>query len=160
MFFYAQLELASRTLRYVNAGHNPPFLVRRSGSDVEITALSAGGTVLGLFPDMPFEEAAVPLGPGDVLVAFTDGVTEALNAEGEGVTGKSGSRWCCRRRPQALRISWLASSQTLSGNGLGPPSSTTTSRSSSSPWTRCRLKPARVFHRPALSGNDRVRILT
>jgi putative ABC transport system permease protein len=82
-FFYAQLDPGGRTLRYVNAGHNPPYLVRRSGDGVNITALTAGGTVLGLFPDMPFEDAVVSLHPGDVLVAFTDGVTEALNAQGE-----------------------------------------------------------------------------
>jgi serine phosphatase RsbU (regulator of sigma subunit) len=82
-FFYAHLDPGGRTLRYVNAGHNPPYLVRRSGGPVEITPLSAGGTVLGLFPDMSFDEAVVFLHPGDVLVAYTDGVTEALNAEGE-----------------------------------------------------------------------------
>lgn len=82
-FFYAHLDPGGRTLRYVNVGHNPPYLVRRSGGPVEIAPLSAGGTVLGLFPDMSFDEAVVFLHPGDVLVAYTDGVTEALNAEGE-----------------------------------------------------------------------------
>ena len=78
-FFYAQLEDRGRTLRYVNAGHNPPYLMRKS----EITGLSTGGTVLGLFPEVQYEEARLDLQPGDVFIAFTDGVTEALNIAGE-----------------------------------------------------------------------------
>jgi putative ABC transport system permease protein len=87
-FFYAQLDQRNRQLRYVNAGHNPPYLLR-SGSLPAATAnlartqveeLSIGGTVLGLFPEMSYQEGTVDLRPGDVLVAFTDGVTEALNS--------------------------------------------------------------------------------
>jgi serine phosphatase RsbU (regulator of sigma subunit) len=81
-FFYAQLDNRSRRLRYVNAGHNPPYLVRRT-EGVEIQELQAGGTVLGLFPEVTYTEEAIDLCPGDLLVAFTDGVPEALNAEGE-----------------------------------------------------------------------------
>jgi predicted permease len=90
-FFYAQLDERSRELRYVNAGHNPPFLLRRvdgnaagaAAEATEIVELKTGGTVLGLFPEMAYEEAVVNLRSGDVLVAFTDGVTEALNAADE-----------------------------------------------------------------------------
>ena len=82
-FFYAQFEKSGKRLRYVNAGHNPPFLMRRTGADLEITELTAGGTVIGLFPEVKSEDAAIDLQPGDVLLAFTDGVTEAHNAEGE-----------------------------------------------------------------------------
>jgi putative ABC transport system permease protein len=82
-FFYAQLDARGRRLRYVNAGHNPPYLVRRVAADVEVTELSAGGTVLGLFPEIAYQDAQIDLCPGDLLVAFTDGVTEALDAAGE-----------------------------------------------------------------------------
>jgi sigma-B regulation protein RsbU (phosphoserine phosphatase) len=89
-FFYAQLDEESRELRYVNAGHNPPYLVRinrpangPSEGSVEIQELKTGGTVIGLFPGMAYEEGSVRLQTGDVLVAFTDGVTEALNAADE-----------------------------------------------------------------------------
>jgi serine phosphatase RsbU (regulator of sigma subunit) len=82
-FFYAQLEERTGHLRYVNAGHNPPYLVRRTDGGVEITELGIGGTVLGLFDEVEYEEAHVDLLPGDLLVAFTDGVTEAVNAAGE-----------------------------------------------------------------------------
>jgi putative ABC transport system permease protein len=82
-FFYAQIEDHGRRLRYVNAGHNPPYLVRRSGACANIVELRTGGTVLGLFPEVAYEEGHVDLRPGDVVVAFTDGVTDALNHEGE-----------------------------------------------------------------------------
>jgi putative ABC transport system permease protein len=82
-FFYARLDERTGRLRYVNAGHNPPYLVRRTETGVEITELRAGGTVLGLFEEAGWEEAMVDLRSGDLLVAFTDGVPEAVNAGGE-----------------------------------------------------------------------------
>jgi predicted permease len=82
-FFYAQLDLRNRRLRYVNAGHNPPFLVRRVAEDVTMMDLTAGGTVLGLFPDVQYEDGEIDLRAGDLLVAYTDGVTEARNADGD-----------------------------------------------------------------------------
>jgi sigma-B regulation protein RsbU (phosphoserine phosphatase) len=88
-FFYAQLDEPRRHLRYVNAGHNAPYLLRAAPSSTagsappEIEQLSAGGTVVGMFPDTRYEEATVALRPGDVLLAFTDGVPEAHNPENE-----------------------------------------------------------------------------
>jgi sigma-B regulation protein RsbU (phosphoserine phosphatase) len=82
-FFYAQIDEHGRRLRYVNAGHNPPYLVRGGSPEIEIVELSAGGAPLGLFPASDYQEAEMPLRAGDLLVAFTDGVTEALNTEDE-----------------------------------------------------------------------------
>jgi len=82
-FFYAQMEDDGRKLRYVNAGHNPPYLARRAESGVEIAELTAGGAPLGLLPDARYQEAETELRSGDLLVAFTDGVPEALNDAGE-----------------------------------------------------------------------------
>jgi phosphoserine phosphatase RsbU/P len=82
-FFYAQVDERGQRLRYVNAGHNPPYLVRRANGVTEIIELHIGGTVLGLFPDIEFQEAQIDLRAGDLLVAFTDGLTDALNAAGE-----------------------------------------------------------------------------
>jgi len=82
-FFYAQVEDRGQRLRYVNAGHNPPYLVRGANGATEIIELCAGGTVLGLFPEVEFQEADIDLRTGDLLVAFTDGVTDALNSAGE-----------------------------------------------------------------------------
>jgi predicted permease len=78
-FFYAQVDPESRQLRYVNAGHNPPYLIRsaKRPGDADIQELASGGTVVGMFPEMGYEESTVDLCPGDVLLAFTDGVTEA-----------------------------------------------------------------------------------
>jgi putative ABC transport system permease protein len=75
-FFYAQIDEQTRELRYVNAGHNPPYLLRLAAG---IEELATGGTVIGMFPQASYEEAKVELQPGDVLVVFTDGVTEALS---------------------------------------------------------------------------------
>jgi sigma-B regulation protein RsbU (phosphoserine phosphatase) len=86
-FFYAQLD--ERRLRYVNAGHNAPYLFRAGrrstadGASSDIEQLTVGGTVVGMFPEMGYEEATVELCPGDVLLAFTDGVPEAQNPENE-----------------------------------------------------------------------------
>ena len=84
-FFYAQLDDRRRQLRYVNAGHNAPYLLRagRRSTAGEIEELSTGGTVVGMFPEMEYEEATVELCPGDVLLAFTDGIPEAHNPEDE-----------------------------------------------------------------------------
>lgn len=64
-------------LAYVNAGHNPPYLLRDGGQQ----RLTGGGMPLGLFPDASYELQKIRLQPGDTLVCFTDGVTEAMNAE-------------------------------------------------------------------------------
>jgi predicted permease len=88
-FFYAELDQQRRQLRYVNAGHNPPYLFRANrpstadSDSPEIEQLSTGGTVVGMFPEMSYEEATVELDSGDVLLAFTDGVPEAHNAEND-----------------------------------------------------------------------------
>jgi sigma-B regulation protein RsbU (phosphoserine phosphatase) len=63
----------------VNAGHNAPMLFRREGSSWHITRLDIGGVVVGLFPDFQYQQATLTLAPGDRLVAFTDGISEAMN---------------------------------------------------------------------------------
>ncbi|MGB7921786.1 MAG: SpoIIE family protein phosphatase [Pyrinomonadaceae bacterium] len=122
-FFYAQLDERSRRLTYVNAGHNPPFLMRAApmeddeaaprvllscnraaanGAGVAVleapvapaadtvdararlhAMLTSGGPVIGVFSDCVYEQETIQLERGDVLVAYTDGVTEALSEEGE-----------------------------------------------------------------------------
>jgi len=78
--FYAVYSDSERALTFVNAGHNPPLLVRADG---RVERLSAGGPVIGLFPDVTFTTGDLHVGDGDHLVLYTDGVTEALNDEGE-----------------------------------------------------------------------------
>lgn len=125
-FFYAQYEESTRRLTYVNAGHNPPLLIRPANRDELIplllpspfeadtsaalkkrrpglpilvesveeqvvapetqfncTQLKTGGMVIGLFEDCSYEEDTVQLQSGDLLITYTDGLTEALNRHGE-----------------------------------------------------------------------------
>lgn len=77
--FYGVFLGATRLLHYVNAGHNPPMVIRRDGS---VTWLAAGGAPVGMFPDSTYEESMVQLHPGDLVLAYTDGVTEAVNPSG------------------------------------------------------------------------------
>lgn len=79
-FFYAQLNGASGRLHYANAGHNAPFLVRRDGTHAR---LAEGGGVLGVFAEQNFSAGTVQLAPGDRVILFTDGVTEACDPTGE-----------------------------------------------------------------------------
>lgn len=95
--FYGVFDGATRTLRYTNAGHPPPMLVRR---DSTVDWLETGGAPVGLLSDPGYEEGAVQLHPGDLLLAFTDGVTEAVNPAGEewGVDGLRQAVTRCRGR--------------------------------------------------------------
>lgn len=76
--FYAILETESGQLTYTNAGHNPPLLFR-PGS-VQIQELHAQGIVLGIFGEVELEDLEVTIEPGDYVVFYTDGVTEAMDA--------------------------------------------------------------------------------
>jgi sigma-B regulation protein RsbU (phosphoserine phosphatase) len=79
-FFYSQYEANTRVLQYVNAGHNPPMIFKASG---DVVRLDVGGPVIGLIEGCVYEQATVTLDPGDVLVAYTDGVSEAMNSDDE-----------------------------------------------------------------------------
>ncbi len=79
-FFYAQLDGPARLLQYTNAGHNAPILLHRDGA---YERLETGGGVLGVFPHQTFAAGAAKLAPGDRVIFFTDGVTEACDAAGE-----------------------------------------------------------------------------
>jgi serine phosphatase RsbU (regulator of sigma subunit) len=76
--FFGVLDPLGR-LAYCNAGHNPPFLFSRDGT----RRLEAGGLVLGLFANATYDEEVVQLAPGDTVIVFSDGVSEALNEAGE-----------------------------------------------------------------------------
>ncbi|HEX9009443.1 MAG TPA: PP2C family protein-serine/threonine phosphatase [Holophagaceae bacterium] len=78
--FAASLNPETGDCRYVNGGHNPPLLVRATG---EVVRLAPTGPMVGLLPGVTFEEGRARMEPGDVLVAFTDGLVEAENAAGE-----------------------------------------------------------------------------
>jgi serine phosphatase RsbU (regulator of sigma subunit) len=88
--FFGDYDEAGGTFRYANCGHNPPLLLRKAkdtnaqtGAGLKVEWLQPTCTVLGLFPDWECQLEEVKLAPGDTLVLYTDGVTEAMSLEGE-----------------------------------------------------------------------------
>jgi serine phosphatase RsbU (regulator of sigma subunit) len=79
-FFMGRLDPASGRIRYVNAGHNPPVIVR---PDAPPETLVCGGMVLGMLENVPYEEGEAVLGPGEALLVFSDGVTETWSPDDE-----------------------------------------------------------------------------
>lgn len=77
--FYSVLDSSRNILTFVNAGHNPPLLLRNESG--ELIRLSTGGVVLGAIKGLKMDEKTIELYPGDLLVLYTDGVTEAINQE-------------------------------------------------------------------------------
>jgi sigma-B regulation protein RsbU (phosphoserine phosphatase) len=111
-FFYAEYEPGGRTLTYVNAGHNPPMLFRRNTDGLQVLRLEVGGTVIGLLERFPFEQASITLELGDLLVLYTDGVSEAMNPQDE--------EWGEARMMEALgRCHGLSAQQTLESTMAG-----------------------------------------
>jgi len=81
MLFYGVLSEQDRTLTYVNAGHNPPLLFR--GQEGSMVRLMPTGMFLGGLEHQAYSSSKVGIGPGDIAVLYTDGITEANNASGE-----------------------------------------------------------------------------
>jgi phosphoserine phosphatase RsbU/P len=83
-FFFAAFDPRTRLLDCVNAGHNPPVVLRRGpGGKTEIILIEANGPVVGLLPDAPYTEQSLQLRPGDLFVAYTDGISEAMTRREE-----------------------------------------------------------------------------
>ncbi len=80
-FFYGVIDTRSRRLTYVNAGHNPPMLLR-NGATAAIDRLPPTGMMLGPFTNQPVEQRSVALEPGDLLIAYSDGISDALDPDG------------------------------------------------------------------------------
>jgi phosphoserine phosphatase RsbU/P len=78
--FYGVLDAEQRTLAYTNAGHLRPILLNGARS---LQQLDNGGALLGVFPDWKYEDSVVQLSPGNRLLLFTDGITEAAKPDGE-----------------------------------------------------------------------------
>jgi len=78
--FYAELNPELGRLTFLNAGHNPPLIVHAGGT---MEQLASGGLPLGIMADAEFREGRTQLLPGDVLVIYSDGVSEAVNPTGE-----------------------------------------------------------------------------
>lgn len=80
-FFYAQYDSKTRKLVYVNAGHNPPYVLRGG----EMLRLADGGPVVGMLPPMivNYEQGEMQMEPGDILIGYTDGISEAMDTADE-----------------------------------------------------------------------------
>ena len=101
-FLLRSIDAHTLQLRYVNAGHNPPCLLR-CAADQSIQELPAGGTVIGLFPQSSYEEAVVELRPGDVLLAFTGTDDRSAESEGRGIRRRKAERPAVKHCPFAGR---------------------------------------------------------
>jgi sigma-B regulation protein RsbU (phosphoserine phosphatase) len=103
--FYGQYDRATRRLDYVNAGHNPPVVLRGA----EILRLEATGPVVGLLADAPYQQAYCQILAGDILIAFTDGMSEALTIDDEewGEERMIAAAQSCRALPPAAMIDSL-----------------------------------------------------
>jgi phosphoserine phosphatase RsbU/P len=78
--FYGVLHTVEGKITYCNAGHEQPILMGRDGL---LRRLDAGGIVLGILPEYPFAEGEMAIGPGETCVVFSDGISEAINPDGE-----------------------------------------------------------------------------
>lgn len=114
--FFGILDAKNHRITCVNAGHNPPFVFDAAG---EHRQLDPGGTILGFLEDFPFSETTLVLDPGDVLVVYSDGITEAINDKEEDfeesrlvetVRGKT------KQNPNQLVDTILQSVQTFTGD--------------------------------------------
>jgi phosphoserine phosphatase len=98
--FYAVLDPTTGDVAYSNAGNEAPFLLDGSG---ETTRLTTGGFVLGIVEDATFEEARIQLAPGGLLVICSDGITEALNPDGELFGSERTLALLCDNREKSAR---------------------------------------------------------
>ncbi len=79
-FFYALISTEKKRIVFTNAGHNPPILIRRDGT---ITFLQTGGIVIGFQPNIEYKQEELEFEPGDIILLYTDGITEAMNTAEE-----------------------------------------------------------------------------
>ena len=96
--FYGVINQKEHILTFVNAGHNPPLLVRANGS---LQSLKTGGLLLGAFPGVAYEQGVVTMAPGDLCFLYTDGVTEIRNEKGEEFGEERLRRFLLREQGQA-----------------------------------------------------------
>lgn len=116
--FFCLIDLESGTLSYCNAGHNPPLLVRASG---EVEKLGGCGMMLGVIPDLGYEEKATALGEGDLLFVYSDGLSEATSATGEELGEDRLAEWLSGWRGEPAREIVGRVAQGLAGWTAGAP---------------------------------------
>ena len=118
--FWSYFDPEAQHLKYVNAGHCPPLLLK-AGQRNTILRLCMGGPVLGLIADARFQQGSVRLEPGDVLVLYSDGIVEAANsADEEFGEGRLGAvlRGCSQMGAEEVRDRILASVEAFTGQAI------------------------------------------
>ncbi len=116
--FLALVESGGRSLRYVNAGHVPPAVIRADG---RVEWLEAGGMIVGLLPDIQFDSGIVTLASGDLVVACTDGITEAMDSVGTEFSRQRLAELVIgvrERGPEEIMRAVLSEVETHSRNGM------------------------------------------
>jgi sigma-B regulation protein RsbU (phosphoserine phosphatase) len=114
--FYGVFDENTRTLHYVNAGHNPAVVIRRGGA---VTWLAASAPPVGLFAEADYRTRAVELYPEDLIVAYTDGIVEATSTAGEewGAEGfLAALKYCPTRQPAKIVEAAFAALDEFSGD--------------------------------------------
>jgi phosphoserine phosphatase RsbU/P len=120
-FFWGVLETESQRFKYVNAGHNPPMLIRKNGS---VDKLEKGGLILGIMKNVTaYEEGVCQIEPGDVLLMYTDGVSEAMNPESVDFSEEALERVAKGARNSSAREIITAIQQALLAHTKGSPQS-------------------------------------
>lgn len=114
--FYGIFDPEDRTLTYVNAGHNPPRIKRCADGSIGAVD-SVGGLPLGIFPGVKYEQGEAQLVPGDQLVLYTDGITDATNHDGQpfGIERLDSALVTCRQDADALIASVLRALDRFTG---------------------------------------------
>jgi phosphoserine phosphatase RsbU/P len=114
--FYGVFDENTRTLHYVNAGHNPAVVIRCGGA---VTWLEASASPVGLFAETVYHAQAVQLHPGDLILGYTDGIVEATNTAGKewGVEGLLAAVQRCRtQQPESIVEAAFAALDEFSGD--------------------------------------------
>lgn len=105
--FYAEYQPESRALKYVNAGHNPPIVLRRNNDQYVLVRLAPQCVPVGLIEDATFTSTTFQLEIDDVLIAYTDGITESENSDGKAFGDKRLERvlgeWCTQDPHEILQ---------------------------------------------------------
>jgi DNA-binding GntR family transcriptional regulator len=120
--FYAEYEPATRRLTYVNAGQNPPFVVRCREGRSQVWQLQPGASPVGMFPDSSYRSVAFQLEPEDILVACTDGIIETESDNGElwGQQGLEDLFSACARRTALQVVQSIVRKVSVYGMGRAP----------------------------------------
>ncbi|MDD8018569.1 MAG: PP2C family protein-serine/threonine phosphatase [Bacteroidota bacterium] len=120
-FFWGALDPLTKIFHYVNAGHNPPFVLRPNGN---IERLENGGLILGILKtSIPYEEGNVKLNSGDCVILFTDGVSEAMDVSGHDYTEERLEQFVKGLRHESARVILEKIKNEIQQYALGAPQS-------------------------------------